>query len=76
MTTITATVSKKKDVKLIKEILERFGINYTIEEPAEDYVFSETQMADFERTQQDFFAGKTSVRDWEDIKKGLNRVYP
>lgn len=39
MTTITATVPQKKDVKVLKEILERFGIEYTIEEPAEDYFF-------------------------------------
>jgi len=76
MTTITATVQQKKDVKVLKEILERFGIDYTIEEPAEDYVFSADQIADFERTQQDFLAGKTTAREWEDIKKDLNRVYP
>ena len=60
MTTITATVSQKKDVKVLKEILERFGIDYTIEEPAEDYVFSANQIADFERTQQDFLVFHTS----------------
>lgn len=77
MTTITATVSQKKDVKVLKEILERFGIDYTIEEPAENYVFSADQIVDFERTQQDFLAGKTTARDWEDIKKDLNRrLYP
>ncbi|MGK6351064.1 hypothetical protein [Parapedobacter sp. DT-150] len=32
MTAITATVPKEKDVKVLKEILERFGIDYTIEE--------------------------------------------
>lgn len=76
MTTITTTVSKEKDVKMLKEILECFGIDYTIEESAEECVFSETQIADFERTQRDFLAGKTTARDWEDIKKDLNRVYP
>lgn len=76
MTTITATVSSEKDVKVLKEILERFGIDYVIEESATDYVFSDTQIADFERTQQDFLAGKTAARDWEDIKNDLSRVYP
>ena len=76
MTTITATVSQEKDVKVLKEILERFGIAYTIEESAENYVFSAAQMADFEQSKQDFLAGKTTARDWEDIKKDLNRVYP
>lgn len=76
MTTITATVSKQKDVKVLKEILERFGIEYTIEESAKDYVFSDTQIADFEHTQQNYLVGKTTARDWEDIKNELSRVYP
>ncbi|SEN71509.1 hypothetical protein SAMN05216436_12075 [bacterium A37T11] len=75
MTTITATVSKKKDVKVLQEILERFGIEYTIDEPAENYVFSDEELRDFEQTKHDFLAGKTTARDWEDIQKDLKRVF-
>ncbi|WP_028298214.1 hypothetical protein [Olivibacter sitiensis] len=32
MTTITATISNQKDVKILEEILDRFGIDYIIED--------------------------------------------
>ncbi len=75
MTTITATIPNKKDVKIVKEIFERFGIEYTVEGSAEDYKFSEAQIAEFERTQKEFVAGQSSAQNWEDIKKNLESVY-
>ncbi|MBE8713683.1 hypothetical protein [Sphingobacterium hungaricum] len=68
MTTITATIENEKDVKVVQEILERFGIPYQIDESAENYVFSAEQIADFELTKQEFLAGKSTAKDWEDIK--------
>lgn len=75
MTTITAKISNEKDVKVLKEILERFGIQYIIDESAEDYTFSKAQIADFERSQLEFLEGKTTAKSWDDIKKNLDRVY-
>lgn len=71
MATITATISKKKDIKTLTELLDRMGIQYIVDESAEDYEFSTEQIADLERTQQDYLAGKTTARDWEDIKQNL-----
>ncbi len=75
MTTITAKLSNKKDVKVLREILERFGIQYTINESPESYAFSKDQIADFERSRQDFLDGKSTANNWENIKKDLDRVY-
>lgn len=76
MTTITATIANQKDVKVLKEILERFGIAYVVNESTEDYKLSKAQIADFENTQQEFIEGKSSAKTWETIKKELNSVYP
>lgn len=76
MTTITAKTSNAKDVKVLKEILERFGIQYTVNESGEDYVFSKAQIADFERTQKEFIeGGKSAAKNWDDIKNNLDSVY-
>ncbi len=75
MTTITAKISNKKDLKVLREILERFGIQYTIDESANGYIFSKDQIADFERSKQEFLDGKSTANNWEDIKKDLDRAY-
>lgn len=76
MTTITATIANPKDVKVLKEILERFGIAYVVNESTEDYKLSKAQIADFENTQQEFIEGKSSAKTWDTIKEELNSVYP
>ncbi|SFS87945.1 hypothetical protein [Sphingobacterium wenxiniae] len=76
MTTITAKIPNSKDVKVLKEILERFGIQYTVDESAESYVFTDAQLADFEKSKQEFLDGKTTAKSWDDIKKDLESVYP
>lgn len=75
MTTITAKISNEKDVQILKEILERFGISYVINESPEDYKLSKTQIADFENTQEEFLEGKSSANTWDNIKKELSSVY-
>ncbi|MDM1293806.1 hypothetical protein HX021_05800 [Sphingobacterium sp. N143] len=75
MTTITAEISNKKDVKVLKEILDRFGIKYQINEQSETNTFSAEQMASFEQSQKEFLEGETPAIDWEDLKKKLNDLY-
>lgn len=75
MTTITAKISNEKDVKVLKEILERFGISYVVNESSEDYKLSKAQIADFKKTQKEFLEGKSTAKTWDDIKKELNSVY-
>lgn len=76
MTTITAKIPNAKDVKIFTELLERFGIPYTVEESPQDYIFTDAQMADFEKSKQEFLDGKTTAKSWDDIKKDLESVYP
>lgn len=77
MTTITAKIPNAKDVKIFKDLLERFGIPYTIDdESTQGYVFTDAQMADFEQSKQEFVDGKTTAKSWDDIKKNLESVYP
>ncbi|MDR2271845.1 MAG: hypothetical protein LBF27_13155 [Sphingobacterium sp.] len=75
MTTITAEISNKKDVKVLREILDRFGIKYQINEESGTNTFSAEQIAFFEKSQKEFLDGKSSARDWKDIKKNLDGLY-
>lgn len=75
MATITAKIPNAKDVKVLKEILDRFGIQYTVDESTEDYVFTDAQMADFEQSKQEFLDGNTTAKSWDDIKRDLESVY-
>lgn len=75
MTTITAKISNEKDEKILREILERFGIPYVVNEFSEDYTLSKAQIADFEKTQKEFLEGRSTAKTWDDIKKELNSVY-
>lgn len=75
MTTITAKISSEKDVKILREILERFGISYVVNESPEDYKLSKAQIADFEKTQKEFLEGKSTAKNWDDVKKELNSEY-
>jgi hypothetical protein len=74
MTTLTVNINDDKDLPVLREILTRFGLTYTVEMDAE-YVFSEEQIASLVKTKQDFLDGKTTARNWEDIEEDLNRAY-
>jgi len=72
MTTLTVNIKNEKDLPILKEILDRFGLIYQVDEA---YGFSDAEIKGFLQTQQDFVAGKTTARDWKDIQDDLNRVY-
>ncbi|GAA4786242.1 hypothetical protein GCM10023231_12720 [Olivibacter ginsenosidimutans] len=75
MTTITATVHNSEDVKLLQEVLNRFGIAYTINEETEEYAFTASELKSFRDTQKAFKQGKTTAKDWNEIQKDLNRAF-
>lgn len=75
MTTITATLHNTKDVKLLQEVLNRFGISYTVNEDTEEYHFTDTELKSFRDTQKAFKEGKTSAKDWNEIQKELGRAF-
>jgi len=74
MTTLTVNIQNDKDLPVLQEILDRFGLSYAVE-PHRDHIFSEAEIAGLLKTRQDFLDGKTSARDWKDIEKDLDRAY-
>lgn len=71
MTTLTVNIQNEKDLPVLQEILNRFGLSYTVDDDSE-YVFSDEEIKSFIKTKQDFLEGKTTARDWSDIEKDLN----
>jgi len=74
MTTLTVNITDDKDLPVLQEILNRFGLNYTVDADS-DHLFSETDIKALIQTRQDFLDGKTTARDWNDIEDDLNRAY-
>lgn len=75
MTTITATLHNNKDVKLLQEVLNRFGIAYTINEDTNEYPFTDAELKSFRDAQKAFKEGKITARDWSEIQKDLDRAF-
>ena len=74
MTTLTVNIPNEKDLPVLKEILNRFGLDYTVDNDKE-FVFSKSDIDGLVKTKQDFIEGKTTARDWTDIEEDLNRAY-
>ncbi|MEO6849161.1 MAG: hypothetical protein ABI203_10230 [Mucilaginibacter sp.] len=74
MTTLTVNIKNEKDLPVLKEILNRFGLAYTIDVDQE-YVFTKAEIESLVKTKQDFIEGKTTARNWTDIEEDLNRAY-
>ncbi len=74
MTTLTVDIKNDKDLSVIQEMLDKFGLTYRIETDKE-YIFSESEINSLVKTRQDFLDGNTTARAWEDIEDDLNRAY-
>jgi len=74
MTTLTVNITDDKDLPVLQEILNRFGLSYTVDADS-DHLLSETDIKALIQTRQDFLDGKTTARDWNDIEDDLNRAY-
>ncbi len=74
MSTLTVNITNEKDLPVLQEILDRFGLSYTVDADA-TYVFTKAEIESLLKTKQDFTDGKTAARDWEDIEKELNRAF-
>ena len=74
MTTLTVNIANDKDLPVLEEILNRFGLNYTVDTDG-NYPFLKADIEGFLKTQQDFLEGKTPARDWKDIEEDLDRAY-
>lgn len=75
MRTITVKISDEKDIERIKDFLDRFKMEYTLNDSDQHDFFSEADMEGFKQTQDLFLAGKSSARDWEDVKKELDAIH-
>ena len=72
MTTLTVNIQNEKDVPILQEILNRFGLEYVVEN--EDvYIFSKEEIESLVKRKQDFIDGKTTARDFDEIEKDLDR---
>ena len=72
MTTLTVNIPNEKDLPLIEEILNRFGLSYQINT---DYSFTEQEIQSLLKTKQDFLEGKTTARNWNEIEQDLNNAF-
>jgi len=74
MTTLTVNIQNDKDLPVLQEILDRFGLPYAVDNESE-YDFSDAEIAGFMKTRQDYLDGKTTTRSWADVQEDLNRAF-
>jgi len=74
MTTLTVNIQNEKDLSVLQEILDRFGLSYSVEDN-EQYVFTLAEIASLVKTKQDFIDGKTTARDWTEIEEDFDLRY-
>lgn len=74
MTTLTVDIKDEKDLPVLQEILDRFGLSYIVDKH-NDYSFSKAEIESLVKTKQDYLDGKTTARSWTDIEEDLNRAY-
>jgi len=72
MTTLTVNIQNEKDVPILQEILNRFGLEYVVENE-DEYIFSKEEIESLVKRKQDFIDGKTTARDFDEIEKDLDR---
>ncbi|NVM66255.1 hypothetical protein FHW88_004566 [Mucilaginibacter sp. SG538B] len=74
MTTLTVNITNESDLPVLQEILNRFGLTYTIDIENE-FSFSKKDIEGLLKSKKDFLEGKTTARNWDDIEEDLNRGY-
>lgn len=74
MTTLTVNITNESDLPVLQEILNRFGLTYTIDTENE-FPFSKKDIEGLLKLKKDFLEGKTTARNWDDIEEDLNRAY-
>lgn len=74
MAIVTVKIDRKRDLALIEEILNRFGLSYNIDQDHKDYTFSDAEIKELLQAKQDFIDGKTTCRSWKDIENDINNA--
>jgi len=75
MTKLTVSIPNDNDVSFLKEILDRFGLNYEIDADENGYIFSESEIKNLVKTRQDYIDEKSTARNWTDIEQDLNSAF-
>ena len=60
MAIVTVKIDRKKDLSVLQEILNRFGLSYNIDKDTSDYAFSESELKGLLKTKQDFSESEKS----------------
>jgi hypothetical protein len=71
--TVTVNLHSEQQEKALLDFLERMDFDYSSDE--NDVFLTEDQKREIIRRDNDFINGKTTARDWEDIKRDLQSVY-
>ncbi len=74
MTTLTLTLANDKDLSVLQEILNRFGLKYALDEQIE-HQFSKSEIEGFLKSKEDFTSGKTTAKDWNEVDEELKSAY-
>ena len=71
--TVTVSLTNEDQEKALIEFLEK--MHYDYQSDAADISLTEAQKQEVLKRDNDFLAGKTTARDWNDIKRDLESVY-
>jgi hypothetical protein len=71
--TITVNLHSEQQEKALFDFLERMDFDYSSDE--NDVFLTEDQKKEIIRRDNNFINGKTTARDWEEIKRDLQSVY-
>lgn len=71
--TVTVSLTNEEQEKTLIEFLEKMHFDY--QSDANDIGLTDAQKLEVIRRDNDFINGKTTARDWNDIKRDLESVY-
>ncbi len=71
--TVTVSLHSEEQEKMLLDFLEKMNFDY--QSDINDIALSDAQKDEILRRDSDFINGKTSARNWDDIKRDLKSVY-
>lgn len=71
--TVTVNLQTEEQEKVLIEFLEKMHFDYQSDQT--NFTLTEAQMQEVIKRDNDFINGKTTARDWNDIKRDLKSVY-
>jgi len=71
--TVTVNLYSAEQEKTLIDFLEKMHFDFQSDQ--EDFSLTDDQKAEILRRDNDFVSGKTTARNWDDIKRDLKSVY-